>query len=160
MAREFDKAHPRAALYVVVVAIQMIAAVVFVWGEMPSFRELALNPGKQFEDIPLDDLTTIGILLVMQSAFWYRQLRVPIPPIGSNILLHHVLLFMCRLSFIFGAAAFSLVFFRHLPELGPGADIFLTVRRGLLVIVSLFALFCFTRELEQLAIAFAKRKLD
>jgi hypothetical protein len=160
MATEFEKGHPKTALYVLLLAIQTIAAVVFVLGEIPSFSQLAVNPGKQIADIALDDLTTIGNLLVMQGAYWYRQLRVPIPSIHSNILLNHILLFMSRLSFIFGAAAFSLIFFRHLPALGSNVDILTMACRGLLVIVSLFALFCFTLELERLANAFAGRNRD
>ncbi|HEY5069108.1 MAG TPA: hypothetical protein VII37_04955 [Candidatus Acidoferrum sp.] len=63
-----------------------------------------------------------------------------------------------RLSFIFGAAVFSVVFFRHLPELGLDVDIILLARRGLLLIVSLFALFCFTLELERVANAFGNNR--
>src|ERR1700722_15114357 len=37
------------------------------------------NPGEQLPSIPYDDLTTIGTLLLMQVAYWYRLRRVPIP---------------------------------------------------------------------------------
>jgi hypothetical protein len=123
----------------------------------PSFKQLALNPGRQIPDIPLDDLATAGILLVMQGA-WYRQLCIPIPFHGPKIISHHVLLCLARLSFIFGAAVFSVVFFRQLPGLGLDADIILLARSGLLLIVSLFALFCFTFELERVANAFGNNR--
>jgi hypothetical protein len=60
------------------------------------------------------------------------------------------------LSFVFGSALFSVVLFRHVPELTREADILLTVRRGLLLVASLFALFCASLEVERVGIAFAK----
>jgi hypothetical protein len=97
-----------------------------------------------------NNLATIGTLLVMQVAYWYRLLRVPIPFESSNVILNHLLLFLGRLSFIFGGALFSLVFFRHLPELDRSADVPLLLGRGLLLGYGLFALFCVTLELERL----------
>jgi hypothetical protein len=87
-------------------------------------------------------LTTIGILLVMQVAYWYRLRRVPIAFQGPNLILSHLFLFLGRLSFIFGGALFSVVFFRHLPVLDNGADALLMTGRGLLLGGALFALFC------------------
>jgi hypothetical protein len=92
--------------------------------------------------------------LLMQVAYWYRLLRVAIPFQGAHVILSHVFLFLGRLSFIFGAALFAVVFFRHLPELEQSADISLMIRRGILLIGSLFALFCFSLELERLGRAF------
>jgi hypothetical protein len=64
--------------------------------------------------------------------------------------LSHLLLFLGRLGFIFGGSLFAVVFFRHLPELDQSIDTLLMARRGLLLLGSLFALFCFTLELERL----------
>ncbi len=121
--------------------------------ELPEFRQLALNPGEQLRYIPYDDFATIGTVFVMQVAYWYRLLRLSIPFQGSNAILNHALLFVGHLSFIFGGALFSVVFFRHLPELHRGTDILLMARRGVLLCGALFALFCFTLELERLGLA-------
>jgi hypothetical protein len=48
------------------------------------------------------------------------------------------------------AAEIAVVFFGHLPELEQGADISLSIRRGILLVGSLFAQFCFTLELARL----------
>jgi hypothetical protein len=90
----------------------------------------------------------------MQAAYWYRLQCIPIPSQSSNAILNHLLLFLGRLTFIFGGSLFAVVFFRHLPEIDQGADIWLMVRRGLQLIASLFALFCVTLELERLGRAF------
>lgn len=62
----------------------------------------------------------------------------------------HLLLFLGRLSFIFGGSIFAVVFFRHLPELDQSTDPLLMVRLGLLLFGALFALFCVALELERL----------
>jgi hypothetical protein len=90
----------------------------------------------------------------MQVSYWYRLLHVPIPFRRSNVILNHVFLFLGRLSFIFGSALFSVVVFRHLPEMGRDADILLMSVRGVILVSSLFALFCTSLELERLGHAF------
>ncbi|WP_445216767.1 hypothetical protein ACKWRH_32045 [Bradyrhizobium sp. Pa8] len=62
----------------------------------------------------------------------------------------HLFLFLGRLSFIFGGSLFGVVFFRHLPAINQGADLWLMFSRGLQLVASLFALFCVTLEPEQL----------
>jgi hypothetical protein len=145
-----DSGNQRVVAYLSLLAIQIIGALVFIWKELPAFNQLLRNPGEQLPYIPYDHLTTISILLVMQIAYWYRLRRVPIPFQGPNLILSHMFLFLGRLSFIFGGALFSVVFFRHLPALDNDADALLMAGRGLLLGGALFALFCLTLELEQL----------
>ena len=90
----------------------------------------------------------------MQLAFWCRLLYVPIPFRRPNIVLSLVLLFLGRLSFIFGSALFSVAVFRHLLELGRQTDIALAAWRGILLMACLFALFCVSLEVERLGQAF------
>jgi hypothetical protein len=138
------------AAYASLLAIQIIGALVFIWKELPAFNQLLRNPGQQLPYIPYDDLTTAGILLVMQLAYWYRLRRVAIPFQRLNLIASHLFLFLGRLSFIFGGALFAVVFFRHLPALEDDADALLMIGRGLLLGGALFALFCLTLELERL----------
>jgi hypothetical protein len=145
-----EKERPRATLYLLLLVAQIIGALFFFLNVLPSFRQLLLNPGEQPPNDPHADLMTLVAVVLMQIAYWYRQLRVAIPFLGPNVILGHVFLFFGRLSFIFGSALFAAVFFRHLPELEQGADILLSIRRGILLVGSLFALFCFTLELERL----------
>jgi hypothetical protein len=140
--------------YLSLLAIQIAGALTFMWRALPAFNQLLRNPGEQLPYIPYDGLTTTSILLVMQIAYWYRFLRVPIPVQKPNLILSHLFLFFGRLSFIFGGALFSVVFFRHLPALDD-ADALLMSARGLLLGGALFTLFCLTLELERLGNALA-----
>jgi hypothetical protein len=80
--------------------------------------------------------------------------RVPIPFWRPQVFLNHVFLFLGRLSFIFGSALFGIVVFRHLPELDRGIDLLLMIKRGMILIGCLFALFCTSLEVERLGHAF------
>jgi hypothetical protein len=144
---------PKTATYLLLFAVQMFGADFVVWDGLPAFQQLVLNPGQQVVITRYDGLGIIAVLCVMQFAYWYRYLRVAIPFRGPNLFLSHVFLFLGRLSFIFGSALFSIVLFRHLPELGSDVDIFLSGRRAVVLIVSLFVLFCFSLELERLGVA-------
>jgi hypothetical protein len=142
--------HKRVALYLALLGVQVIGALAFIWKELSSFNQLLQNPGEQIPFIPYEDLTSIGILFVMQVAYWYRLRRIPIPFQGPSQIQSHLFLFLGRLSFIFGGALFSVVFFRHLPALDSDADIVLMAGHGLLLGGALFAFFCLSLELEGL----------
>ena len=146
--------------YIALFAVQIVGAAFFVWIELPAFRQVLLNPGEQLQFLPYHDLTMVCTLLVMQSAYWYRVLRIPVPFRNSNLIVSHLFLFLGRLSFIFGAAMFSVVVFRHLPELDRSADIPLLLRRGIVFMCELFTLFCATLELERLGQAFGNDHRD
>jgi hypothetical protein len=122
-----------------------------------EFKQLLVNPGKQLPRDAVQDLTAIGIFLVMQTAFWCRQWYAPIPFRRSNTFVSLLFLFLGRLSFIFGGTMFSVTVFRHLPEFGRETDVALVVWRGAILIACLFALFCTSRELERLGQSFDSR---
>ncbi len=140
--------------YLLLFAIQVFGALTFIWMELPEFRQVAVSPGGQLPYSILSEFATVGVLAVMQLSFWYRQLHVPIPFRRPNMILSHLFLFLGRVSFIFGSALFSVVVFRHLPELGRDTDILLAARRGTLLVGCLFALFCASLEVERLGQAF------
>ncbi len=146
--------------YVLLMAVQLFGSDFIVWKGLPAFRELVLAPGQQPATTPYDDNLTLPIILLMQAVYWYRLLKVAIPFTGRRLILSHLFLFLGRLNFIFGSALFSIVLFRHLPELGPDTDLVLMARRRVLMVITLFALFCFTLELERLGEALGENKRE
>ena len=159
-ASQTSSPTPRVAAYLFLLAVQIAGALIFVWKAIPAFNQLLRNPGQQLPFLPYDDLTTAGILLVMQIAYWIRLQRVPIPFQRSNLILSHLFLFLGRLSFIFGGALFAVVFFRHLPALDGDADVMLMAVRAVLLAAALFALFCLTLEVERLGHALEDKSPD
>jgi hypothetical protein len=70
------------------------------WQVLPEFRKLAINPGDQLPRDGFSDIVSVGVLCVMQIAFWCRVLFVPIPFRRPGAILNHVFLFLGKLSFI------------------------------------------------------------
>jgi hypothetical protein len=151
---KIDNERARTTIYLLLLAIQICGAITFVWQELPEFRQVLVHPGQQLPKDPVSDFATFGIFSAMQIAFWCRLLYVPIPFRRANAFLNHLFLFLGRLSFIFGSALFSVVVFRHLPEMGRDTDTLLMVQRGMIFVGCLFALFCTSLEVERLAQAF------
>lgn len=146
------------AIYLTLLAIQVVGVIVFVWQELPAFRQVVLYPGQQLSPETHSDWMAVVILSIMQIAYWYRLCCVPVAPQRANVVLSHLFLFSGRLSFVFGSALFSVVLFRHVPELTRQADVLLIVKRGLILVASLFALFCASLEVERFGAAFAKQQ--
>jgi hypothetical protein len=146
--------QPKWAAYFFLLGLQVFGAIVFILQELPEFRQVVLTPGKQLPKDLGSDLVMVAIFLGMQIAFWIRLLHVPIPAQRPNLLLSLIFLFLGRLSFIFGSALFSVVVFRHLPELDRETDVLLATQRGIIFVACLFGLFCSSLEVEQLGNAF------
>lgn len=140
--------------YVFLLFVQLCGVMLFIWQELPEFQQVLDNPGVQLQKDAYSDFWVLGIFCLMQTAFWIRVVRVPIPPRSASLFLSHCFLFLGRLSFIFGSSLFAVVAFRHLPEMGAGFSIPLAALRGTLLIGCLFALFCTSLELERLGHAF------
>ena len=63
-----NQEHPRTAIYLLLLAIQIFGAIVFVWQELPEFRQVLTNPGEQLAKDASSDLMTAGILFVLLLA--------------------------------------------------------------------------------------------
>jgi hypothetical protein len=152
-----DQKRPRTAIYLLLLAIQIAGAIFFIWQELPEFNQVLVNPGEQLPKDARSDAMMLAVF-VMQIAFWIRLRYISIPFRRPNLFLNHLFLFLGRLSFIFGSALFSVVVFRHLPELGRDTDAVLMVQRGVLFFGCLFALFCTSLEVERLGQAFESNR--
>lgn len=145
-------------IYVFLLTIQICGTIFFIWQELPEFRQVVNAPGVQLPKDGCSDLLMVATFGIMQISFWIRLRHVRIPIQAPNMFLNHLFLFLGRLSFLFGSALFSVVVFRHVPELGPDTDIPLMARRGTIFLAGLFALFCASLEVERLGQAFNGRK--
>jgi hypothetical protein len=152
-----ERRTPKEGTYLLLLAIQLIGALIFIWQELPEFDQLLSSPGEQLPKDIYSDLIIFGIFCMMQISFWCRVLYLPIPLQRPNLFLNHVFLFFGRLSFIFGGALFSVVVFRHFTKMGRDADLLLATERGVIFVACLFALFCTSLEVERLGQAFEDR---
>lgn len=140
--------------YLGLLGVQIAGAALLTWIELPEFRQLLLHLGEQLPTPIKNDILSLAAMAVMQGAYWVRLLCVPLISFRrSHIFLSHLFHFLSRISFIFGSSVFSVVFFRHVPELGLGTNIPLLILRAIVLSSSLFALFCLSLELDRLGSA-------
>jgi hypothetical protein len=133
--------------YFLLFAIQTIGAAILFWYAVALFRQVLLDPGSH---IPrLENLVwSLSAITLMQAGFWVRRrLRSPLPQL-RNALVGYIFLFVARMSFVLATSIFGFVFIVRRPELSVPTS------RYFVLIVGLFALFCYTQELEQLGRAF------
>jgi hypothetical protein len=147
---EIDHGRSRSALqYLALLALQSAAALTILVEIHRAFRIVADELGVVHTISPADLLTIAAAVFLSQTAYWYRFAKVEVPG-WRNAALGHLLGFASRLSFIFGAAMFSLFFLRHAPDLSSNEASAVVLSRGTIVLVALFCLYCFTVELERL----------
>jgi hypothetical protein len=131
-------------------AVQTAAVCALVYLALPAFVAIADSLGHAVELLPHRIIGMVAALTVFHAAYWSRLRWAPMPTMPKNILLTHAFLFLSRLSFVFAAAFFSLVSFRHLPALTSSPEVFEMAARGALLLATLFSLFCYSLEFDRI----------
>jgi hypothetical protein len=144
----------RAADYAVLLILQTATASFLIWIILPIFRRIVSRLGEP-QDIQLSvEIAIIGGAGVLQCCYWIRLRWIPVYAPFQSVVVGHLLLFASRASFFFGGALFSVIFFRHVPELDAIPPLGQTLGRALALMAILFSLFCYSLELERLGRAF------
>jgi hypothetical protein len=146
-------------IYAGLLVVQTAAATFMFWVVFPLFRQMIDRLGEPQElDLSVEVMILFGTL-VLQCAYWarYRWITVWVP--FRSAVIGHVIQFASRISFFFGGALFSMLFFRHLPELEAFPAIEQAANRGLVIMWVLFALFCYSLELDRLGRAMEKTEV-
>jgi hypothetical protein len=129
--------------YLFLFAMQTTGAAILFWYTIPLFRQVLLDPGGHVPRTA-NLVWSLSAITLMQAGYWMRhRLRLPVPQLFRNALLGYIVLFVARMSFVLATAVFGFVFIVRRPEFQIPAS------RYFIVIIGLFALFCYTQELEQ-----------
>ncbi|OOG67796.1 hypothetical protein B0E45_20525 [Sinorhizobium sp. A49] len=151
MAPEAPVAADRSfVVYFTLLLVQTGAASVLFWMIFPLFQKLVMRSGEAQE---LDIFVVIGVVsaaTVMQMCYWARYRYVAVWRPFHSCFVGHLLMFASRASFFFGGALFSVIFFRHVPQLEVLPPLGQGIAKTLGVMAVLFALFCYSLELERL----------
>ncbi|MBY5817678.1 hypothetical protein HFN60_18845 [Rhizobium leguminosarum] len=97
-------------------AAQTAAALILFWIVFPIFHGLVTNLGERQALDLSDQVGIVASAALLHCCYWTRLKWVPVTPPFHSVFVAH-LLFASRVSFFFGGALFSAIFFRHLPEL-------------------------------------------
>ena len=137
-------------LYVCLLAIQTAAASFLFWVVFPLFRQMILRLGEPQEISLVVDIEILLGALLLNCAYFARYRWIGIRAPFHSPFIGHLVQFASRISFFFGGALFSAVFFRHLPELDRLPSFEEALPKGIMVLWVLFALFCYSLELDRL----------
>ncbi|RYF31157.1 MAG: hypothetical protein EOO23_03395 [Comamonadaceae bacterium] len=138
------------AAYLAVLIIQTAAATFLFVMIFPVFRQMIVKLGEPQEISLLTDAEIALSALTLHGAYWVRYMWIAIIPPMHSPFVGHLVQFGSRTSFFFGGALFSVVFFRHVPALAALPTIDQTLLKGFLLFWVLFALFCYSLELDRL----------
>jgi hypothetical protein len=139
--------------YLLLFVVQAIGSISLLVQCFPIYSMLLDDPGKpqQFDPVML---TAVAVSIVLvQTAYWYRVFNIILPVRTTHVVYGHLVLFVSRLGFIMASALFSVIVFRHLPEIDFVQNWMTLLWRGGLLLAMLFSLYCFTTELERLGTA-------
>jgi len=136
--------------YVLLMVVETAAAMFLFLTIFPIFRQVITQLGEAQDISPYQQSAVVCGALVLQACYWARFRWVAIPAPFRNALVRHLFLFASRVSFFFGGALFSVLFFRHVPELDQSPSSIQGAVRLLEVLLVLFSLFCYSLEIERL----------
>jgi hypothetical protein len=129
--------------YFALFGMQTIGAVVLFWTGLLVYREVLADPTKH-ERHPCAMVGSLSSIALMQIAYWVSyRVRPPLPQL-QNALFGHAILFLARMVYVLPTAIFGFVFVAQRPEFD------IPVYQCLVLLLGLFALFCYVRELERL----------
>lgn len=148
--QQSSTAVPQKFTYLALLAVQSAAATFLFFVVFPLFRQMIERLGEPQQVSVLIEFKMILGTLILHCTYWVRYRWVTILAPFHSAFIGHILQFASRASFFFGGALFSVVFFRHVPELEVLPTISQGLISGLLVIWMLFALFCYSLELDRL----------
>jgi hypothetical protein len=145
-------------VYGLLLAAQTAAASALFWIVFPWFRQVITHIGEQHQLKLSQHIAIMTFAALLHGFYWTRLRWVSVIVPFQNVFLAHLCAFWSRVSFFFGGALFSTLFFRHLPELEALPSLGRSALGVLEITTVLFALFCYSQELDRLARALEKPK--
>jgi hypothetical protein len=129
--------------YLICSLVETIGIVLVLWDGIPLFRHLI-----RFEQTgtAVDERIMAVSLILILAPYWACLRHDPPFDLPRQQFLGHVFLLINRLVFIFASGVFSLVVYRFWDVLNPSFS------KTVLMMVVLFAVFCFCRHLERIGI--------
>jgi len=137
--------------YFTLFGTQTIGAFVLYRTALQLYRQVLSDPGSH-DAHPWTLVWALSSIALMQVAYWVsHRVRPPLPQF-TNALIGHAVLFLARIGFVLPTSFFGFVFVAQRPEFEISAFQYLVILLGL------FSLYCYVRDLERLGRAFIARE--
>jgi len=131
-------------LYFSLLGVETAGIAIILLNGMPIYHEMTRDVSGHTPNPGVLWWAWAGIILVLGAYLLRIRLRPPMPRSG-HAPAGHVIFFVGRLSFVAATSTFSLVFINHPGEMN------MPPHRMAVLLVLLFAMFCWNLELERLA---------
>ena len=135
--------------YFALFGTQTIGAFVLIWTGLRLYREVLADPTSH-ELAPLERLSeSLSSIALMQSSYWVSyRVRPPLPQFQNALLRSRYFVSSAHWSLRAPTSIFGFVFVAQRPEFE------IPVYQCLIILLGLFSLFCYVRELERLGRVF------
>jgi hypothetical protein len=128
--------------YWILLGVQTLGAGILYWFGVPLYRRVIEDPAAHVAQLKVF-LWAVPSITLMQVGYWWSfRIRPPLPQFVQPFI-GHVVLCVTRFAFVLVSGVFSLVL------LAPKPGFHIPIGRYVLTIAGLFALFCYTLELER-----------
>ena len=148
-----DKNKGESIKYWIALTIESIGIAIVLIRGIPFYQTLTLHYETYTPESGGLYIAVLAILLI-QIPYWYKQNKGCIPTVPKSNFLSVIIAFIARMFIIFAGAFFTVLFLiRSDGWVGVHPSkfiIFLTV---------IFSIFCYCRDLEELAVVFKVRKI-
>ena len=147
-----DKSKGESIKYWIALAIESFGATIILIRGIPLYKTLLLH----YETYtPKSDgiYFAILVILLIQVPHWYKQSKFSVPIVPKSNFLSTIIAFIGRIFFIFAAAFFSVLFFIRFEIWAHASAL-----QFLIALAVIFSIFCYCRDLEELAEDFKIRK--
>ncbi len=133
--------------YFALFGIQTVGAIVLIWAGLLLYRQVLADP-TSYDEESWSSIWSLSAIALMQVSYWAAyHLRPPRPRL-KNAPLGHAILFLARMIFVLPTSIFGFVFVAQRPEFE------IPIFKCLVLLLGMFAFYCYMRELERLGRAF------
>jgi len=134
--------------YWLLLSIQSTGAVIIIAAALPLYRILLFHMNEFKNDGFYAMWGIVGIAIIL-IPHWFIQ-NIPLPIVKKSKAVNHFIAFAARLIFLIPGALFSFIFLRRLDDLN------LQAWKILVLLFVQFSVYCYTRNLYDLAYVFNK----
>ena len=130
--------------YWLLFCLETIGASIVVIKGFPLYKILVFDFDKFTPDGTYAAWGALAVSL-MQSTHWYMNANLKIPASFKSLFFSRMISFLGRLYFIIPGSLFSMIFLKRFDEMD------LSLPKMAIMVLVLFSMFCYTRDVEELA---------
>jgi len=148
-----EKSKSESIKYWIVLTIEFIGFIIILIRGIPFYQTLKLRYETYTPESGGMFFAVLAILLI-QIPYWYKQIKGCVPTVSKSNFMSTIIAFIARMFIIFAGAFFTILFLTSFDG-WVGVPFY----KFIIMLMVIFSIFCYCRDLEELAMAFKVRKI-